>query len=816
MDACGLCGSAPSPQWVLAFQDLDESAIGTREALLALGNGYLATRGSAPEASTGMAGYPGTYVAGFYNRLQSRVDGRCREDESLVNLPNWLPLTFRPAGGGWFGADSVTVLHEHLALDLRQGVLGREIAVVDSAGRRTRLRQRRLVSMAAPHVVALETTFTAENWSGRIDVRSALDARVSNGNSAAFRGLAGRHLTGVTTGPGDPDTVWLVAETTGSRLRVAQAARTRVRSGDGDPQPLRSALSQPEWVGQELRLHLRQGDETTVEKVVTVFTSRDRAVYEPLDAALRELAEVTTFDALLAAHAAAWEQLWRRFRLGLPEGSEAGLPVNTELFHVLQTLSPHTAELDVGVPARGLHGEGYHGHVFWDELFVFPFLNLRLPELSRALLQYRHRRLPQARRRAAALGVKGALFPWQSGSNGREESPTRSLNLRTGRWIPDHSSLQYHINLAVAYNAWRYWQTTGDIGFLATYGAELITETARFWASLASYDPSTDRYDIRGVMGPDEYHDGYPDRPGQGLDNNAYVNVMTAWALARAQDVHQILSRHDIEPLRHILRLSDDELRRWEQISSRLRLFFLPGGIIEQFEGFRDLIELDWDGYRARYGDLQQLGHILDEENDTTNRYKASKQADVLMLLYLFSADELTGIVRRLGYPFDPATIPATVDYYLARTCHGSTLSRVAHAWVLARSDRRGSWQMLHDALNSDLCDIEPGSTREGIHLGATGGALDILQRCYTGLDTRDDALRFSPQLPDELHSLDFDIRYRDQWISIHIDHSRLVLRAVPCAGPPTTVAIRDDLHQLMPGSTLTLPLTHQHGRRRR
>jgi trehalose/maltose hydrolase-like predicted phosphorylase len=381
--------------------------------------------------------------------------------------------------------------------------------------------------------------------------------------------------------------------------------------------------------------------------------------------------------------------------------------------------------------------------------------------------------------------------------------------------VPDNTGHQHHVNLAVAHNVWRYWQTTGDLAFLAAYGAELITETARFWASLAVLDPATGRYDIRGVMGPDEFHDGYPHRPGQGVDNNAYVNIMTAWTLARACDVHRILSHHDVERLWQTMRLTEDELRLWDRIATRLRLSFLPGGILEQFEGYRELAELDWKAYRTRYGDLQQLGHILDAEGDTTNRYQVSKQADVLMLLYVFSAEELTGLVRRLGYDFDPATIPATVDYYLARTCHGSTLSRVAHAWVLARSDRRGSWHMLRQALNGDLSDIEPGSTREGIHLGAAGGALDILQRCYTGLDTRDDVLWLNPQLPDELHSLDFDVRYRDQWIGVHIEHSRLVLRALSSAGPPTTIAIREDRYQLAPDAMLTVPLAPRPSRRR-
>lgn len=806
---CRLCASAPSRGWVLSYRDGEQADEATREALLTLGNGYVASRGAVSEASADGIHYPGTYAAGFYNRLVSHVGGRSRDDESMVNLPNWLALTFRAAGGAWFTPSTATVLHEHSALDLRRGVLSREIVVVDDDNRRTRLRQRRLVSMAAPHIVALECGITAENWSGRLDMRVELDGRVANGNSAASRGLADHHLRTTATGTDQQETVWLLAETTGSRLRVAQAARTRAHR---DGQALRSdrrAVAEPNLIGQELGIDVRQDEQITVEKVVTIFTSRDRAIYEPLTAARQELADAGTFEALLVAHTSAWDQLWRRFGLGLDGGPEVALAVNTDLFHLLQTLSPHTADLDVGAPARGLHGEGYHGHVFWDELFVFPFLNLRLPELTRALLLYRHRRLPQARRRAAALGAKGALFPWQSGSDGREESPAQSLNPRTGRWMVDNTSRQYHINLGVAYNVWRYWQTTADIGFLAAYGAELIMQTARFWASLATYDTATDRYDIKGVMGPDEFHDGYPDRPGQGVDNNAYVNIMTAWALARARDVNQILTRHEDDQLWRGFQPTDDELRSWEHIAKRLRLSFLPNGVLEQFRGYRDLADLDWDAYRLRYGDVQRLAYILDAEGDSTNRYQASKQADVLMLLYLFSAEELTAVIRHLAYDFDPATIPATVEYYLARTCHGSTLSRVAHAWVLARTNRRRSWRMVREALNSDLADIQGGSTREGIHLGAIGGALDILQRCYTGLETRDDILWLNPLLPDELRRLDFDIRYRDQWINISVEQSRLTLQAMPCAAAPIIIAIRNTLHQLAPGGTITVPSAH-------
>jgi beta-phosphoglucomutase family hydrolase len=802
--ACALClARADGDEWLLHYEGFDPAQEGTREALLTLGNGYLATRGAAPEAVADGVHYPGTYAAGVYNRLCSEVGGRVREDESVVNLPNWLSLTFRPVGGRWLEPGSAQFLHHHASLDLRRGLLTRELEIIDGDGRRTRLRQRRLVSMAAPHLAALETTITPENWSGPLEVRSALDARVTNSNVASFRGLAGCHLEQLASGA-DGETVWVVAETSQSKVRVAEAARTRLPGGEAAGAE-RRLVSEPGLVAHEFSLDARQGVAVTVEKVAALFTSRDRAISEPLLAARQEVGRAGGFEELLEHHTLAWEQLWRGFRLAFGNGDQEGQRVaNLHLFHVLQTLSPHTEDLDVGVPARGLHGEGYLGHVFWDELFVFPLLNLRLPQLSRALLLYRYRRLPAARHLAAKAGLCGARFPWQSGSDGREETPTRFLNPRSGRWMADNSRCQVHVNLAVAFNVWHYYQTTGDLAFLAGHGAELLVEIARFFASLATYDPGADRYHLRGVMGPDEFHDGYPDRPGEGIDDNAYVNVMTAWMLCRAGDAHSLLGP-DCGGLWARLGVTGTELEAWDHLSRRLSVPFRADGLIDQFEGYSRLAELGWDAYRARYGDLGRLDLILEAEGDTTNRYQVSKQADVLMLFYLLSAEELTALLARLDYPFDPATIPVHVEYYLARTTHGSTLSRVAHAWVVARTDRRRSWSLLREALQSDVSDIQGGTTREGIHLGAMAGTVDILSRCYTGMEARGDVLRLNPLLPDELEALEFDVSYRGQWITIHIDHDEISFRSLPCAAQPMTIGVGDEAYELAPGGRLVV-----------
>ena len=364
--------------WVLEFEGFDPAREGRREALCTLGNGYFATRGAAAEAQDDDVHYPGTYIAGVYNRLETTVAGRTIEDESIVNAPNWLSTTFRVDDGCWLEAASLVSSRQEL--DLRRGILTRFLSVRDDAGRITHVTQRRLVSMDEPHLAALETTIASENWSGRLRIRSLLDGSVTNRGVARYRALAGNHLTSLETAHVNEETVALVAQTRSSRILIAEAARTRLhRDGEGVTVE-RTELEDATSVGHELSVDLDEGERVTVEKIVAVQTSRDAAISEPGRAVRRAVARAAEFDALVDKHALAWHQLWRRFGVSLEEGNDRTARIlNLHIFHLLQTLSPHTAAQDVGVPARGLHGEAYRGHIFWDELFVFPILNLRLP-----------------------------------------------------------------------------------------------------------------------------------------------------------------------------------------------------------------------------------------------------------------------------------------------------------------------------------------------------------------------------------------------------------------------------------------------------
>jgi trehalose/maltose hydrolase-like predicted phosphorylase len=201
-----------------------------------------------------------------------------------------------------------------------------------------------------------------------------------------------------------------------------------------------------------------------------------------------------------------------------------------------------------------------------------------MPEITRSLLMYRYQRLPEARAAAAAAGYKGAMFPWQSGSNGQEETQELNLNPRSRRWVPDNSYLQRHVGCAVAYNVWQYFQVTHDVEFLHSYGAELILDIACFWSSIASFDEERGRYEIRGVMGPDEFHDGYPDSTTPGINNNAYTNIMAVWVLCRALEVLDLLSEMRRSELTTRLGLSAKQIARWDDISRRMLVPFHEDG----------------------------------------------------------------------------------------------------------------------------------------------------------------------------------------------------------------------------------------------
>jgi trehalose/maltose hydrolase-like predicted phosphorylase len=584
-----------------------------------------------------------------------------------------------------------------------------------------------------------------------------------------------------------------------SRIYVAEAARTRVHGEEG-PLPVERDLYQmQDYIHQVLSFKVKEKEPVHVEKMVAFYTSRDAAINEPLVNAGKAVGHYGTFAEAFEHHARAWDELWDVCDVQVPNDDRVQLLLRLHIAHILQVCSPHTADLDAGVPARGLNGEAYRGHIFWDELFIYPFLNFRLPKITRSLLMYRYRRMDEARRAASAAGYKGAMFPWQSGSDGQEETQTVHLNPKSGKWEPDLSHNQRHVSADIFYNVWRYYETTGDFEFLLDHGAEMMLDIARFWSSIAHFNPERERYEIHGVMGPDEFHEKYPGSDEEGLRNNAYTNVMVAWLSEIALEVLDLLPERGREALRTRIGLTDEEIQMWDEMSRNMFVPFHGDGLISQFEGYEDLEELDWDHYREKYGNIQRLDRILRAEGDDPDRYKLTKQADAVLLFFLFPEDELKLLLERLGYEYTPEMVRRNTEYYDRRTSHGSTLSFIAHAGILAEINPESSWERYLVALESDVGDVQGGTTQEGIHMGVMAGTLDLIQVGYLGTDIRDGMLQFDPKPVGNLDGLSFPMRFHGAQLQIELEGDRLTV-FVQADGPSVEVGVGDAVEEIQAG----------------
>ncbi|WP_119071022.1 glycoside hydrolase family 65 protein [Rubrobacter indicoceani] len=766
--------------WTLLYDGFEPDDEGLREALTSTGNGYFCTRGTFAWAEAGGVHYPGTYMHGGYNRETTIMDGVPVLNEDLVNLPNWLLLELRIEGQNALGAGNVEFLEYKHELDIKNAVLKRRVRLKDDRGRVTLLETRRFVSMADRHLGAMEWRITPENWSGEVEIISALDGRVTNRGVARYRDLEGRHLDPVSPRTFGPEIIGLLSRTRQSRIYVAEAARTRVYRGRTVLPVDRSLFQMSDYIHQVLTFEAEEGTPIRVEKMVGFFTSHDHAITEPLTNAGQAARRFPSFAEALDGHSRAWAELWDVCDISVPNDERVQLLHRLHAYHVLQVCSPHTTDLDAGVPARGLNGEAYRGHIFWDELYVYPFLNLRLPRITRSLLMYRYRRLDEARALAKESGYRGAMYPWQSGSGGGEETQVVHLNPNSGNWDPDASHNQRHVSAAIFYNIWRYYEASGDDEFLNEYGAEMMVEIARFWASIAHFNPARGRYEIHGVMGPDEFHEKYPDSEEEGLRNNAYTNVMVAWI---STTVRRMLDGLPARLRRSVLAktgLTDREIERFAEMSEKM---FVPfhdtenGEVISQFEGYDALEDLDWDAYREKYDNIQRLDRILKAEGDDPDRYKLAKQADTVLIFFLFSEEEIRETLEALGYEYTPEMVLRNIEYYDERTSHGSTLSFIAHAGVLAGIDPESSWERYLIALESDVGDVQGGTTKEGIHLGVMAGTLDLIQRGYLGARVVDGALHFDPKPVKPLEGMSFPMQVHGTRLEVSLEGGRLTVR---------------------------------------
>jgi kojibiose phosphorylase len=483
-----------------------------------------------------------------------------------------------------------------------------------------------------------------------------------------------------------------------------------------------------------------------MDRIVTVFTSRD--VANPTKAALEHLTNtrIRNFQHLVQAHVDAWHRKWKAAEIQIVGDEHAQQALRFAIYHLIAAANPDDEH--VSIAARGLTGDAYRGHVFWEtEIYMLPFYVFTDPSAARALLMYRYHTLDAARRKARAYGYEGALYAWESAGTGDETTPHSVITPDGHEVIIRTGEMEHHISADIAYAVWQYWRITGDDAFMAAAGAEILVETARFWVSRAQIDPHG-RAHIQKVIGPDEYHEG--------VDDNAYTNTMAIFNLERAADAVAILQREQITDwpgLSQRLGLTEDESQRWRALAGQLVTGFDPiTKLFEQFSGYFQLEEIDVAAQR-------DCGVPIDVclGPERTRGSKAIKQADVVTLSALL-------------WDRWPRTVhEANFRYYEPRTGHGSSLSPALHALVAARLGIADLAQKyFRQASEIDLAN-NMGNAAGGVHLGALGGLWQAAVFGAAGLSAREDGIGIDPQLLPGWTEIEFPLQWRGRSLRLRL-----------------------------------------------
>ncbi|MFC6261608.1 glycoside hydrolase family 65 protein [Levilactobacillus fujinensis] len=747
-----------------------------QEAMLTVGNGFFGLRGAYTEAHADTDNYPGMYTAGLYDQLTTNLNGRQVTNEDLINLPNAQALSFGVDHQNPFQIKAADIQDIYRSLDLHTGTLTTTMLVQLSTGHALRIQTTKLANFKDWHRLAIRYQITPLNFSGSLQVYSAIDGSVVNGNVARYSAFDQRHIR-VTGTSQQPDSIFLEGQTRSSAVNFVMGSHL-TGPGEALQTPNANRPNAEQQVRQMRSVDVHPRHTYTFEKNVVLFTDRE-TTGDLLPTATQELSQAS-FEDTLTSSTTYWQHRWTDADIQITGDMTSQKLTRVNLYHLFTaTQAIASGKIDASVNARGLDGEAYRGHVFWDEMFDLPIYALHDPKLARSLLMYRYRRLPAAKKNAQKAGYAGAMFPWQSGEVGDEQSQVVHLNPLTNTWDPDYSSLQRHVSLAIAYNVIMYCRITGDQDFMAKYGLEMVQEISKFWLSKAQLDPSDHRYSIAKVMGPDEFHENYPNADTTGLTNNAYTNLMVTWVFNELTDIRQHLDAATLKQVDHKTTVTAQTLKQFTDVSHHLKLDINDETILGQFEGYFKLPQLDFRKYRQKYGDISRMDRILKAEGKTPDAYQVAKQADALMAFYNFDAPTVIGLLKQLGYHFSQAALLKNLQFYLDRTTHGSTLSRIVYAALTAMAGNMDqSWQLFSQALFSDYYDIQGGTTAEGIHLGVMGAVTLMSTRYYAGVDALAPELTVTPHLPQAWQAIRFNQLLRGTRYTFAIDHHQVTVTA--------------------------------------
>jgi len=776
----------PADEWRIVEARYSDEFVGLTETVFSLGNGFVGVRGSFEEGRPALV--PGTFVNGFHETWPiTHAEGAhalARTGQTIVNVPDTTILKLYVDDEPFY-LPTARMQDYGRILDMRAGTLTRELVWATGAGKHVRIRSRRIVSLEHRHLVAMTYEVTMLDEPAPIVISSL----VLNRQDAHLSGDLAEHR------PGDPRLATMLphrvlnvraAELADQRILIGyQTTNSGMTLGIGVDHVIETAcpfqvvgsLDDDETGEVLLTADAEPGVAIRVTKYATYQASRSIRVPELVNRCRRTLDRAVRngLDTLLETQRAHLARFWDRAdvqvqaRLNPVRQQQA---VRWNLYQVAQ--GTWHAE-GAGVPAKGLTGQAYEGHYFWDtEIYVLPFLSYTEPRVARNLLRFRHSMLPRARERAGQMSQRGALFPWRT-INGEEASS----NFQQG-------TAQYHINADIAYAIRRYTHIQGDIRLPGGIGAEILVETARLWADLGFYGAGK-KFHIHGVTGPDEYTTV--------VNDNAYTNLMARLNLNFAAATVRRLREErpgDYTALVHAVRLQFKEVEAWERAAAAMHIpFDEKRGIHPQDETFLDRKAWDLDATPREKFPLLLHYHPL-----VIYRHQVLKQADIVLAMFL------------LGNEFSEEQKRRNFDYYDPLTTGDSSLSACVQSIIAAEIGReRQALEYFQYALLMDLGNVA-GNASDGVHIASAAGVWSSLVFGFGGVRDYESRLSFTPRLPHAWNQLAFSLRFCGRQIRVRLTHdeeSYLIDE-----GDPLEVIIRGEPHLLSPGTTVTIKLTPQ------
>ncbi|WGS65079.1 glycoside hydrolase family 65 protein [Marinitoga aeolica] len=716
-------------KWLIKQEKFEVSSI--QETIFTLSNGYLGVRGTFEDLFHNET--PGTYVAGIFDKSEAQV-------KELVNLPYFWGLKIY-LKYEYLNPFECEILDYKRILDMKQGLLYKKMRLRDKKNRITKIEGYRFLSHDNRNLALMKYKITPENYKDRMTLEYFIDGKTANSVSHPKERVKHYFLTNHIV---SDDYLYLEACTRDINHKVGILSSVEIENYHS-----KITRNYIDFIAQSIDIDPVPQNEYTINIYTSILDSRR---YDNLyENNIKEIKKARNIgiEKLLENHNKKLKKLWDVADIKIFGDEKADKSLRFNIFSLLSLANPDDEIVSIG--AKGLHGEGYKGHVFWDtEIFMLPFYIYEYPEAARSFLMYRYYTLDKARENARKNGYKGAQYPWESADTGEEETPKWGEDYYGNKvriWTGD---IEYHITADIAFAIREYLRATEDWEFFLNYGAEMFFETARFWASRAKYNSKKDRYEINEVIGPDEFHEH--------VNNNFYTNYLAKWNIDKAFYYLNILRNkypYNYEKILKKIKLNEEELERWKDVSNKI---YIPWNkkshLIEQFEGYFKLEDRIITKYNEK--DMPEWPENVDLTK--LNKYQLIKQADVLMLMHLLSEE------------FDYETKKINFEYYEKRTMHKSSLSPSMYAIMgLAVGDHSKAYEYFMKTALVDLEDNQ-GNTALGLHAASAGGTWQAAVYGFGGMYIDDnEKINFKPWLPSHWKSMEFNVYYKKQLLNIKI-----------------------------------------------